>query len=112
MSSRAAIFACAKLRWVPALLAAIIVAACGESVPVQVVTLQVTGAGGYVLQGKSVQREELKHELKAASPNPAAISLHIAADPAAEYRAVGEAMQAAQYAGIARVSFVTEAPVK
>ena len=69
-------------------------------------------SGNYVLQGKSVSPGELKNELKAASSNAADISLHIAADPTAKHQAVVDAMQAAQYAGIARVSFVTEAPVK
>ena len=83
---------------------------CGEAKPVRVVSLKVDNAGAYDLDGKKVELAELKHELRSLRNSGSTIQLHIYSTIDTKYEEVGKAVVAAQEAGIAQVSFVTEPP--
>ena len=83
---------------------------CGEANPVRVVSLKVDNAGAYDLDGTRVELAKLKYELRSLRNSGSTIQLHIYSAIDTKYEAVGKAVVAAQEAGIAQVSFVTEPP--
>lgn len=94
---------------VPIALSALAVG-CGDAKPVRVVSLKVDNVGAYDLDGRRVELAGLKHELRSLGNSDSTIQLHIYAAIDTKYEAVGKAVVAAQEAGIAQVSFVTEQP--
>jgi biopolymer transport protein ExbD len=99
-----------KLAVVVPIAASALVLGCGEAKPVRVVSLKVDNAGVYELDAKRVEPPDLKHELRALRNSGSTIQLHIYSAIDTKYEAVGKAVVAAQEAGIAQVSFVTEPP--
>jgi len=63
------------------------------------VKLEVSETGSYTLDGAVVPKEELKFVLRAKRPENGVLLLHVVASPNASFEAVGQAMQAAQFAG-------------
>jgi biopolymer transport protein ExbD len=80
--------------------ATLFMAACtSEKELVITAKLEVSEAGTYTLDGTSVTKEELKHAVRAKRPEKGKLVLHIVASPKASFEAVGQATQAAQFAG-------------
>jgi biopolymer transport protein ExbD len=88
--------------------ASVLTLGCGEAKPVRVVSLKVDNAGAYELEARRVEVSELKQEFRALRNSGNTIQLHIYSAIDTKYEAVGKAVVAAQEAGIAQVSFVTE----
>ncbi len=78
----------------------LLASACSsESERVVTVKLEVSEAGAYTLDGSPVLKEGLKHALRGKRPAKGTLLLHVVASPKAPYESVGQAMQAAQFAG-------------
>lgn len=81
-----------------ALLGAVI--GCSEEPPSPVVRLEVLATGAYSLAGQPVASAELTKQLQALKSQTPRVELHVLADSAANYQAVGAAIAAAQAAQI------------
>lgn len=99
-----------KISFFAAMLAAALTSACGEPAPLKVVPLVVEGAGAYQLDGQPIALPELKHALRDLRNSKANIELHIHTQADVAYEEIARVLVAAQYAGIAKVSFVTTPP--
>lgn len=78
--------------------------------PEKPVTLQVSidADNTVFVAAQPVDRSTLETKLRAAVAQDANVELHLRADRATRYDAVAETMSAAQRAGLARISFVTQ----
>jgi len=76
-----------------------ITACTSEKERVVTAKLEVSEFGTYTLDGATVPKEELKHALRAKRPENGKLVLHVIASPKASFEVVGQAMQAAQFAG-------------